>query len=285
MCVCVFHFSCGVSDKSICARTHTHTLQYVGCHSYQNANLTASLLQTTFTQKKSCSSFHSSLHPLFYLSTYCWKMEHIEALLYNTIHASVCVCVLNIRVYVACMHIAMATSRSNWRHHFKTTFTASKERKKRTQSEHTHTKLLLLVWSHIPLSTPHSFNRVQWHIRREGEMVERRGGQRRLDFIMHTDSTGAIWMHFWGCLLSLAWIIPASSGCRERQRKKEWGRNIDSLLCHLTSLSSPHERTAGSLQGCYSDPSLEKAELLTLSQCLSMLPVEFVTLLSIIDFK
>lgn len=289
MCVCVFHFSCGVSDKSlcICARTHTHTLQYAGCHSYQNANLTASLLQTTFTQKKRVAL--PSIHPFIHSSTCPPIVEKWNTLKrsYTTQSMPVCVCVY--LTYVCTLHVCTLP----WLQAGLTGVITSKPPSQQAKRErnglkvntHTHTKLLLLVWSHIPLSTPHSFNRVQWHIRREGEMVERRGGQRRLDFIMHTDSTGAIWMYFWGCLLSLAWIIPASSGCRERQGKKEWGRNIDSLLCHLTSLSSPHERTAGSLQGCYSDPSLEKAELLTLSQCLSMLPVGFVTLLSIIDFK
>lgn len=106
-CRCVFVFfifHAGYLTKvCVYVRAHTHTLQYAGCHSYQNANLTASLLQTTFTQKKSCSSFHSSLHPLFYLSTYCWKMEHIEALLHNTIHACVCVCVY--LTYVCTLHV------------------------------------------------------------------------------------------------------------------------------------------------------------------------------------
>lgn len=161
MCVCVFHFSCGVSDKSlcICARTHTHTLQYAGCHSYQNANLTASLLQTTFTQKKRVAL--PSIHPFIHSSTCPPIVEKWNTLKrsYTTQSMPVCVCVLNIRVYVACMHIAMATSRSNWRHHFKTTFTASKERKKRTQSEHTHTLSscywcgLIFRWAHPIRST------------------------------------------------------------------------------------------------------------------------------------
>lgn len=72
VCLC-FSFFTQCACQSVCMCVCK--LQYVGCHSYQNANLTASLLQTTFTQKKSCFSSHSSLHPLIYLSIYCLKTE------------------------------------------------------------------------------------------------------------------------------------------------------------------------------------------------------------------
>lgn len=162
-CRCVFVFfifHAGYLTKvCVYVRAHTHTLQYAGCHSYQNANLTASLLQTTFTQKKRVAL--PSIHPFIHSSTCPPIVEKWNTLKrsYTTQSMPVCVCVLNIRVYVACMHIAMATSRSNWRHHFKTTFTASKERKKRTQSEHTHTLSscywcgLIFRWAHPIRST------------------------------------------------------------------------------------------------------------------------------------
>lgn len=167
------------------------TLQYVGCHSYQNANLTASLLQTTFTHKKELlylpfipPSTHLPVH------LFCLKME-----LSLTQH-SLCLCV-RLCVCVCTLYVCTLP----WLRAGLTGVITSKppsQRAKRRRKElkaaplcsapahtyrYTHTHFLL-VWSHIPLSSPHSFNRVQWHRRRGGEMVERKGEL----YFMHTDS-------------------------------------------------------------------------------------------------
>lgn len=104
-----------------------------------------------------------SIHPFIHSSTCPPIVEKWNTLKHSyttqSMPVCVCVCVLNIRVYVACMHIAMATSQSNWRHHFKTTFTASKEKETDSKWTHTHTLSscywcgLIFRWAHPIRST------------------------------------------------------------------------------------------------------------------------------------
>lgn len=178
------------------------TKVYVRAHTHTRYSMLVATVTETPTSLRHCFRQPShkkrvalpSIHPFIHSSTCPPIVEKWNTLKrsYTTQSMPLCVCVY--LTYVCTLHVCTLP----WLQAGLTGVITSKPPSQQAKRErnglkvNTHTKLLLLVWSHIPLSTPHSFNRVQWHIRREGEMVERRGGQRRLDFIMHTDSTGAI---------------------------------------------------------------------------------------------
>lgn len=101
MYVCIFHFLMQCACRCVCV----YTPKYVGCHSYQNANLTASLLQTTFTQKKRCfPPIHPSIHSPVHLLFKSGSSVNFLYFSYTTHYLCVCMCVYTSYVCVHCMY-------------------------------------------------------------------------------------------------------------------------------------------------------------------------------------
>lgn len=134
-CRCMFVFFIFHVGQSVCACVRECMYVCVCAHYSMlvaTVTRTPTSLRHCFRQpshKKSFFSSHSSLDPLIYLCNPCLKMEvhwTFSAFAYTTL--SVCMCVCAYFICACTLYVCMLPWLQAWRHHFKTTFAASKER-------------------------------------------------------------------------------------------------------------------------------------------------------------